>query len=736
MNFRTSKLCIGAGMKPTFAAAFRSFNPEPGTDRKVGPPAFLEEFTSFGRNAHADQPAVGARLRLNEGFVSVAFLCCLALAATVLIETAAAGADVNSDAIAKVKAGELEEAKASWWGFDPADSTRTLQAAISSGAKRVIVENMGTPWIVTPIHVANDQEIIFEKDTVVEAKKGEFKGGNDSLFNIVLKKNVSLVGDGAVLRMQRKDYDNPPYKKAEWRHVVNIKSSSNIRILGLTLAESGGDGIYLGTAKRGVTNKDILIKDVVCDGNYRQGISVITAENLLIEDTIMKNTAGTAPQAGIDFEPNHSSERLVNCLMRNCIAENNVGCGYAFYLPHLDAKSAPLTIRFENCVARGTNRSAFVFTAGNDGPDAGVRGLAEFIDCTFADGAGPAIAISRKPAAGCRLRFAKCRLVHPAKGKPAIPAIQIGTRQGNTEDVGGVAFEDCLLEDSVQRPIMKYVDQEGGLRLVDVTGTLRVRCAGSEALHTFTDEWLKTLHVGNIYKRFPRYETKGVRFEPLSADVSSTELKLRPFSLRRAGVFVLHARRGDQVAFALRHLQVGKYSGQPMRVTVLTPSGKKLPLGDAAFQDETTLQFEAPETGLHRIPFDCGANKVQMTASNRPVCVSGESGRIKLIGATGDFWFYVPAGTKEFGVKIAGEGEAEAVAATLFDPAGQKLWEKPTITAPEQFVLAPNASQTGKAWRITFARPAGTTMEDYYVELQGIPPFLSCTPKALLKPTD
>ena len=272
-------------------------------------------------------------------------------------------ANRNEDAIAKVKAEKLDEARASWWGFDSEDATESLQAAIASGAKRVIVEDMGTPWIVTPIDVASDLEIVFEKGVVVEAKKGEFHGRNDSLFNISRKQNVSLVGDGAILRMHRKDYDAPPYSKAEWRHVINIRSSSNIKVYGLTLAESGGDGIYLGTAERGVTNKDIHIKDVVCDGNYRQGISVITAENLLIENTVLKNTGGTAPQAGIDFEPNHSTERLVNCVMRNCIAENNNGCGFVFYLPNLTRQSAPISIRMENCVARGTNRVSFGFTA-------------------------------------------------------------------------------------------------------------------------------------------------------------------------------------------------------------------------------------------------------------------------------------------------------------------------------------------------------------------------------------
>ncbi len=668
---------------------------------------------------------------------ALSLLADLALAAAVLINVAvAARADIDEQSIAKVKAGELAEAKASWWGFDPVDSTKTLQAAIDSGARRVIVEDMGSPWIITPINLASDQEVVFEQGAVVEAKKGEFHGGGDSLFSIVLKQNVSLVGNGAILRMQRKDYDNPPYAKAEWRHVVNIKSSSNVKLFGLTLAESGGDGIYLGTAKRGVTNKDVHIKDVVCDGNYRQGISVITAENLLIENTTMKNTAGTAPQAGIDFEPNHASERLVHCVMRNCVSENNVGSGYVFYVPHLTGKSAPMSVRFENCIARGSNRQAFGFTTGNDDKAGAVKGLAEFIDCTFADGAGPAITIRRKPASACRLRFVNCQITNPAKSKPALPAIQFESQVGNTEDIGGVEFENCVIDDSVERPIMRYTDRAGGLRLVDVAGSLKIQHNGSETVHTFTQKWLDSLHSGKVYKRFPKYETRGIRFEPLQAEPSPADLPLRPFSLRKTGTFVICARAEEDVEFALRHLQVGKYSGRPMPVVVLAPSGKKTRLGDVPFKQEETFRFEAAETGLYRLPFNCGGNKLQVLSANRPVCVSGEDGRIRFIGATGDFYFFVPLGTEEFGVKIFGEGDGEAVAAAIYDPTGLKVWEQPTITAPEQYVTVPDPSQTGKAWRVRFARPVGTTMEDFYLELQGIPPFLSCTPKTLLKPVD
>ncbi len=647
---------------------------------------------------------------------------------------AVSAAEVDADAIAKVKAGEITEAKASWWGFEAADSTDALQAAVDSGAKRVIVENMGRPWIVRPINLASDQEIFFEKGAVVEAKKDEFHATNASLFNISLKQNVSLVGYGAVLRMHRKDYDNPPYKKAEWRHVINIKSSAKIKIHGLTLAESGGDGIYLGTSKRGVTNKDVHIKDVVCDGNYRQGISVITAENLLIEDTIMKNTAGTPPAAGIDFEPNHASERIVNCVMRNCVSENNQGCGYVFYLPNLTGKSAPLSLRLENCIARGSNRVPFSFTSNNEGPDGPLAGLAEFVDCTFADGNGPGIAIRGKPASGCRLRFVNCRIINPHNDTPETPAIQYRTRAGNMEDVGGVEFRDCILEDTVKRPIMKYEDWARGLCLVDVTGTLKVRRDGTETVHTFTPEWLQSIHSGKILKRFPKYDTRNVRFEPLAGDLTPEKLTLRPFTLRKNGKFVIYARTGDEVAFALRHMQVGKYGGRTARITALSPSGEKLSVGEVPFLEEAMLRFRAAETGLYRILFDVGSNKLAMSSCNRPACVSGEDKAIWFIGARGDLYFCVPTGTKEFGVKIYGEGQGEAVAATIFDPKGNKVWEDSVITAPEQFVASPTPAQTARAWKVRFAKPEGTGMEDFYVELQGIPPFLTSDPNSLLKP--
>ena len=103
--------------------------------------------------------------------------------------------------------------------------------------------------------------------------------------------------------MRRADYDSPAYSHAEWRHVLDLHGCRNVTICGLTLAESGGDGIYLGAGRDGATNRDVVIRDVVCDRNYRQGISVITAENLLIENCVLRIRPARRPRPASTSNP-------------------------------------------------------------------------------------------------------------------------------------------------------------------------------------------------------------------------------------------------------------------------------------------------------------------------------------------------------------------------------------------------------------------------------------------------
>ena len=653
-----------------------------------------------------------------------------------LVSGLAGAGEVNTAGIAAVKSGTVKEAKASWWGFDPEDSTEALQNAIDSGVPKLVVDNLGKPWIVRPIQLASNQEVVFEEGVVVQAKKGEFKNGNDCLFTAAIKENVTLRGYGATLRMNRSDYDGPEYKRAEWRHVLSIRSSSHVKVYGLTLAESGGDGIYLGVLQRGVPNADVHIKDVVCDRNYRQGISVISARNLLIENTVMKDTGGTAPKAGIDFEPNGPSEEIVNCVMRNCVSENNVGCGYVFHLPSLRADSAPLSVRLENCIARGPNSSGFQLVTGNE-PEKTVGGTVEVVNCRFEGSRGPGIAINRKPAAGARVTFENCVVDRVAVGQPAITPVLLASGVGDERPVGGVDFGKLTVIDPVKRPFLRYDDWSGTMAPVDVAGTFVVRRNGEEQETQITPEWLKKEFPLRVRKQIAKFGTENVRFVPAGQWSGGTEaVELRPMYLRKSGTLAIYAKQGEEVSLTIDHAQVGRYGGKPIMIAATSPSGKAIPVGAVPFQEQATLSFRAPETGLYRLPCSAGANRFALLACTHPALFSGEERAVGFISAFGDVHFYVPPGTKEFGVMVYGQGAGEAVKATIHDPSGKNVWSHDNITLPRLFDHVPTAEQQGSAWRLQLARPSGTTCEDFSVDLRGIPPFLSTRPDMLIKPAE
>ena len=378
----------------------------------------------------------------------------------------------SPEAVKEVTEGKRVKANAAWWGFDENDATDALQSAINSGATKLIVPNMGKDWIVRPLMLASNQEIVFEKGTVIMAKKGEFKGGGDCLFRGMNLENVTLNGYGATFRMRKKDYQSDAYKKAEWRMTLGLYSCTNIKIYGLTLAESGGDGIYLGVSGDQKLCKDIHIKDVVCDSNHRQGISVISAENLLIENTILKNTSGTAPQAGIDLEPNHPTEKLKNCIIRNCIMENNEGPGILLYLNPLSAGSDDISILFENCMVTSEKSSGIVVGAvKDDGPG----GYIKFNNCTVENTAQVGCQIYDKSADRARITFYNCVWKNVAASVDSAPLKIYHGRMKLIQKIGGVDFVDCVVEDSKNRPFLALIEKESNYGIYDITGTITVK---------------------------------------------------------------------------------------------------------------------------------------------------------------------------------------------------------------------------------------------------------------------
>ncbi|WP_346986124.1 hypothetical protein [Chryseobacterium sp. POE27] len=95
-------------------------------------------------------------------------------------------------------------------------------------------------------------------------------------------------------------------------------------LLILILKTFGGDGIYIGRNATGVSySSRINVSQGILNNNRRNGISIISGKDIIVENVTIKNTNGTNPMAGIDLEPNLPDEFLYNINLNNISTINN-----------------------------------------------------------------------------------------------------------------------------------------------------------------------------------------------------------------------------------------------------------------------------------------------------------------------------------------------------------------------------------------------------------------------------
>ena len=510
---------------------------------------------------------------------------CLGVCATLAVGAA------RPDLVAQVAAGTCREARVSWWGFDAEDATRFLQAAIDSGVPRLIVDKMPTPWFTLPLQGAGNQTLVFEDGAEVCAKRHAFASKGACLLTYAGKSNVVLEGAGT-LRMWHQDYMAAPYEKSEWRHALSLLSCSNVVVKGMSFVDSGGDGIYLGVRGPVRKNVDVVIRDVVCKDNHRQGISVISAENLLIENTQLLTTHGTAPQAGIDFEPNHPQEVLKNCVMRNCRAEGNAGAGFTTWAGQLNTTSEPVDLRFENCTSTGDALS-FGY-AGRFGAEV--------------------------PA---RVTLVGCRFAHPTKGMP------VRIRENHTSPLVVSVTDSTIVTNGANGPVTVAMDaawlQENLPLASDPTGFLP--------------------HVAPDFAQARPQDAHPGELRPLA-----------PLRLRGRSAYLVYAETARTLHFRGRQIRVGRYDLAQHPLRVLDAAGRlvaTVPMLDVKSQAFTCT---VPAKGFYRLEVNAGHGAFLLEQADAIVAVDGTADAVNLIGSVGSLWFRVADRVDRFHLLAAGEG--------------------------------------------------------------------------------
>ncbi len=189
------------------------------------------------------------------------------------------------------------------------------------------------------------------------------KGNNFISYNIIRikgKENVAVSGGVLIGDVGKHQYVDG--STSQWGHGVHIYNSRNVKIEKMTVMKCIGDGFAISgelnshAGDMSKASSNVIVKNVVSKYNRRQGISIIHAEHVAIENSSFSDTGeieANSPSAGIDIEPNiqgTKSQTVRNLKVENCVFERNAGASILsnHYVNYQGLKSVDSVV-FVNC---------------------------------------------------------------------------------------------------------------------------------------------------------------------------------------------------------------------------------------------------------------------------------------------------------------------------------------------------------------------------------------------------
>lgn len=615
--------------------------------------------------------------------------------------------------------------KASSFGWNAGDATAALQAAFDSGARKVVIDRQAEDWITRPLFITNSNiEVVLADGVAVRAKKGEFRHRYDCLLKITGgASNVVVRGEGkAVLAMNKSDYMHPEtgYPFSEWRHGIAIWSARDVTVRNLEILTSGGDGVYV-NGPTGVTLEDLTVK-----GHNRQGISPISVTRMTVRRCSFSETVGTAPQCGIDMEPNKEKQHFVDVVYEDCVFNANRSHGICLYFGAFTARTTPVSVTFRRCRSQGNGNCGLSFMTGNPRNivlHSQVKGTVRFEDCEFSGNSAEALKIMNHSTSGMDISFAGC--VFDARGSRSGSAI-LFTNSQYPGDFGGLTFDRCsvLLDEG------KTVCDFEAMRGIGIAGRLKGRLAVDRGgkKETFDLSAFAAKHV-------PRPELV-VRFDTEQLDFRDVEAKgvmqpgksvFTPY-MRKPFVYVLAVPAAGEYKVRFKSYRVLKRGVEAVAAVVqlLDRSGTDLgrfdvPVGDFVY----TLKANGPnvyrfETTLRdRIA-------VRVACDDAPGALHTVKPVHLYHGSGTRFRFCVPADAETVSVNITPQ---EPVEVELLNAAGKTVERMPYQRRRCIMQVKRPKSAADEVWTLRFVK----IDEDMTFQVGGdVVPLVSVEPLPVL----
>ena len=213
------------------------------------------------------------------------------------------------------------------------DDTAAFQSAIdslpSSGGTVVVPAGDYAINPVVNVRLRSKMHLKLESGARLLAKRNS---AERAYVLMVYKVSDVEISGGAIVG----DRENHLGTTGEWGHGIMVRGSNRVTIRDMHLSKCWGDGISIGgamvTAAPTIPCNDVVIANVVCTNNRRQGLTIGCSTNVKVYDSEFSYSNGIAPQCGIDIEPDSSDARTTETVhIQNCLIRYNKGNGILSY---------------------------------------------------------------------------------------------------------------------------------------------------------------------------------------------------------------------------------------------------------------------------------------------------------------------------------------------------------------------------------------------------------------------
>lgn len=206
------------------------------------------------------------------------------------------------------------------------DDTAAFQAAVTAlpSTGGTVVVPPGTYMIDALVSVKLRSHMRLQLDPMAQVKAIPNSADRYYVFKAWKLNNVEITGGQLI--GERVDHVGTT---GEWGYGLSILGSSKVFVHDMTISDFWGDGVFVGPSYTSTTTipaTDVTLNHVVATNNRRQGLSITPAQRVYVVNSSFTGQNGTAPQAGIDIEP-QSSLGSIDIRIENSDLSSNKGNG-------------------------------------------------------------------------------------------------------------------------------------------------------------------------------------------------------------------------------------------------------------------------------------------------------------------------------------------------------------------------------------------------------------------------